>query len=517
MRRRRPLANTETGFAWSPDGSRVAFVADRFERNLQELFLVTIDDGVPGPVNTVNRQLIGNAEIDDFTWSPDSRYLVYRGEGTVEADPGCRFPADDDETDECIPGVPLRDHTGGTVVGDTADGTLLLAAPFGCDEFQNTDTMLGAEHAYRFANPYTLSRVFISTDGSNLDTVLYARLGPCHERGPLSQCSDDTDDTDSELVLLDVPPGDIFVVVDAKAPLDPLDPTAGEYVLSIAGEIAGGTFCDPADPSFACAPGFLCIGGTCAATACNDGIDNGDAEDTAADSDDPGCTSIVDDDETDPGTPPACANSIDDDGDGQVDYPADVGCARAGDDSELEDCVMIEDFEDGVWPPVSGWDFGGSSPDGQVLAAGAREGSFGLVDTNRKWRNTEVVVGDIGDIVSVWVRPRSNLIHLCGVATSSDCVSASLSVAGGALEIKSDYGGVDHASAPYPFETDTWYRLEFEFLGGTSVRARAFDELGAMLVEVQHTFDQPLEPAGPGIFITGQQGDFDALALCAAP
>lgn len=36
----------------------------------------------------------------------------------------------------------------------------------------------------------------------------------------------------------------------------------------------------------------------------------------------------------DPGKPPACANGVDDDGDGNVDFPEDPGCAFANDDSE---------------------------------------------------------------------------------------------------------------------------------------------------------------------------------------
>ncbi len=62
--------------------------------------------------------------------------------------------------------------------------------------------------------------------------------------------------------------------------------------------------------------------------ACNDGLDND--EDGLIDAADPGCERGFDDDETDPGTPPACADGEDNDGDELADYPADPDCAFAG-------------------------------------------------------------------------------------------------------------------------------------------------------------------------------------------
>ncbi|MGI9096970.1 MAG: hypothetical protein ACR2H2_00460 [Solirubrobacteraceae bacterium] len=79
---------------------------------------------------------------------------------------------------------------------------------------------------------------------------------------------------------------------------------------------------------------------------CDDGFDNdGDGKiDFPAD---PGCSSVADDDETDPspGTPsvqPArCNDGFDNDGDGKIDFPADRGCSSAADDDETDPQVVF--------------------------------------------------------------------------------------------------------------------------------------------------------------------------------
>lgn len=90
-------------------------------------------------------------------------------------------------------------------------------------------------------------------------------------------------------------------------------------------------------------------GSPCAPPAppqCSDGVDNGDAEDTLADINDPGCHSDSnpnnpgsynpnDDNETDE---PQCSNGKDDDGDGSTDFPADAGCDGPGDNNEKNQC-----------------------------------------------------------------------------------------------------------------------------------------------------------------------------------
>lgn len=65
---------------------------------------------------------------------------------------------------------------------------------------------------------------------------------------------------------------------------------------------------------------------------CSDGIDN-DSDALIDYPLDPGCSSSIDNDETDIVTY-QCSDSIDNDGDGRVDYPNDLGCDSSTDDSE---------------------------------------------------------------------------------------------------------------------------------------------------------------------------------------
>ncbi|MFA5948292.1 MAG: hypothetical protein WC806_04995, partial [Candidatus Gracilibacteria bacterium] len=64
-------------------------------------------------------------------------------------------------------------------------------------------------------------------------------------------------------------------------------------------------------------------------------------------SNDPGCSSASDTDETDPQQAPtyACSNNIDDDGDGKKDYPTDPGCANGLDNNETDPAVDDESDE----------------------------------------------------------------------------------------------------------------------------------------------------------------------------
>jgi hypothetical protein len=79
--------------------------------------------------------------------------------------------------------------------------------------------------------------------------------------------------------------------------------------------------------------GELTIRMTALEKACADELDND--RDGAVDLVDPGCSSATDDDEgDDPIRPPFCADGEDNDADGNIDFPADLGCAAAGDACE---------------------------------------------------------------------------------------------------------------------------------------------------------------------------------------
>lgn len=71
-------------------------------------------------------------------------------------------------------------------------------------------------------------------------------------------------------------------------------------------------------------------------TPCSDGIDN-DADGQVDFPADLGCISPADDTEDSP-TSPQCSDGRDNDGDGKTDYPRDPGCFAQASDSEVDDC-----------------------------------------------------------------------------------------------------------------------------------------------------------------------------------
>ena len=70
-------------FQFTPDGSRVVYLADEVTNGVNELFMVDIS--VPGVSTRVNGPLVGGGDVTaDFVISPDSRQLVYRADETAD-------------------------------------------------------------------------------------------------------------------------------------------------------------------------------------------------------------------------------------------------------------------------------------------------------------------------------------------------------------------------------------------------------------------------------------------------
>ncbi|HEY4493664.1 MAG TPA: hypothetical protein VJB98_03535 [Candidatus Paceibacterota bacterium] len=91
---------------------------------------------------------------------------------------------------------------------------------------------------------------------------------------------------------------------------------------------------------------------------CNDTLDND--SDTFVDYPaDPGCVDSLDNNETDPSVAVACNDGTDNDSDGKTDYPADLGCDSASDTEESGEITA------GGGGPISG----GAPP---VMVGGAR-------------------------------------------------------------------------------------------------------------------------------------------------
>ncbi len=81
---------------------------------------------------------------------------------------------------------------------------------------------------------------------------------------------------------------------------------------------------------------------------CSDGIDN-DGDGNIDYPADPGCSSATDDDEED--LLFQCSDGIDNDGDGNIDYPADPGCLSATDDDEQDtdtEVIIIDNGDPGT-------------------------------------------------------------------------------------------------------------------------------------------------------------------------
>ncbi|MEK6608614.1 MAG: hypothetical protein AABZ30_13215 [Myxococcota bacterium] len=296
------------------------------------------DDDDDGLVDLAEDPGCGSASDDDEN-DPDTAPACANDEdddadGDVDfpSDPGCAFPGDDDEEDQCIAGVPLLHLEEASVSGNTSGAT---------DEFSGTclaGVPSGPERVYALDVPgeadVTLSIGHVAT-GSG--ATVYVRTD-CPGAGSEIGCSTYWGEGSGggALAFDDLDPGRYFVFVDNYYA------SSTTYTLTVAGTLAPGSSCTPADPIFVCGGDTACEvpeGGDetiCTPLACSDGVDN-DGDD-ALDAADVGCVGAFDPDEADTGEETACSNGEDDDGDGEEDFGEDEGCEAAGDDSEVDEC-----------------------------------------------------------------------------------------------------------------------------------------------------------------------------------
>lgn len=223
------------------------------------------------------------------------------GDGLVDypLDPGCPSAAGDSEEDICGPGVPFRQYFLGTpfVVGDTAEGATTTQGTCGGD---------GREVVYLYHNPFHAKLVFNTAHPeTEAQTIVHVRR-VCSDAAEQIACDDGTQAGTNlgRAVVNNAQVGDYYVFVDTRGA------NVGRFKLTVEVERL------PA--------------------ACADGSDNdGDGR---YDADDPGCTDVTDEDETDEDLPepPACNDRLDNDDDGVIDYPYDPGCRARGDDDETD-------------------------------------------------------------------------------------------------------------------------------------------------------------------------------------
>jgi len=72
-------------FALSPDGKRIAYLADAGFDAVAELFVVDLSSGTPGPARKVNSTFTAptGGKVMSFKWSPDSKKIAWHAEAFV--------------------------------------------------------------------------------------------------------------------------------------------------------------------------------------------------------------------------------------------------------------------------------------------------------------------------------------------------------------------------------------------------------------------------------------------------
>ncbi len=70
-----PTGGEVESFAWSPNGARIAYLADQNTDEVDELFSVLLDG--TGRV-TLNAALVSGGDVIDYQWSPDGSQIAYR-------------------------------------------------------------------------------------------------------------------------------------------------------------------------------------------------------------------------------------------------------------------------------------------------------------------------------------------------------------------------------------------------------------------------------------------------------
>lgn len=269
-------------------------------------------------------------------------FVDFEGFMAFGPDMGCESASDNLELDDCIPGVPLLSLSDSGVTGTTEAS--------GNSDFNGScsTSTFSSEDEYAYLNPRVLTNLTFSTVGSAGDTVLYVRENNCGLTADEVGCAQAPNA--GEEVTIPNPTTDAFYFVFVDGDFV----SAIDYVLNVSGTLGVGQACSAGDTQFVCDPmeGLLCTANTCSLAQCNDGVTNdGDA---LIDFADPGCSSIIDNNEADdPAPAPACFDNMDNDGDGDVDYPDDLGCTMASDDNE-QSCLDSDPIVSVTMPAVAG-------------------------------------------------------------------------------------------------------------------------------------------------------------------
>jgi len=253
------------------------------------------------------------------------------GDGQVDypaAGRACVSAADMTELDPCLDFAPT-DVTGVADYRGNLQGAAVVNA-------FNPTCVIGsgveAAFVWRVAADRPLDGLQLSTRGSRAATILSARTA-CDAAADLD-CDQRSGPNGASLIELGPQPAgtEIFIFVDSVSGSEP-----DLFRLRAAARVAVGGRCDGGEP-WTCSDGSTCRDGVCAPAECANGLDDdGDGQiDWPLDA---GCATASDDDELDPALAPECANGLDDDGNGQADYPNDPGCDARGDAREVAVCA----------------------------------------------------------------------------------------------------------------------------------------------------------------------------------
>ncbi|MFN3198695.1 MAG: hypothetical protein ACE366_09835 [Bradymonadia bacterium] len=262
-------------------------------------------------------------EFDEGEFPICSDGLDNDGDGVADfpLDPGCVSAADVSEDDICGAGVRFQEIflDPGSIQGNLGDGASNARGSCG-----------GAnqpELVYYYYNPYS-ARLTFSTDHpeTEANTILYVR-SECDRVASELACSEGAEDEEGNIARAEV-------TIDSA--------TVGGYFIFVDSRFGDG------------APFKLTVEAERLPAGCANGFD--DDGDALIDGEDPGCESLVDEDERDPvpAIITACDNGRDDDGDGYADFPFDPGCVAVGDDDETDPEEVsqcsdgIDNDEDGV-------------------------------------------------------------------------------------------------------------------------------------------------------------------------
>ena len=169
-----------------------------------------------------------------------------------------------------------------------------------------------------------------------------------------------------------------------------------------------------------------------------------------------------------------------------------MGCDPASEPCTGPTCyggLVGESFEAGTWPWAPWIAPPGSSGGGQVDAACAHDGAFGLADPGWYYR-TDGVFGAPGGALEEWVKPTgSGRSYLGFGATSTGTWSFTAAPNTGEIILQRvEYGAAtatysDLASAVVTFTTGNWYRMRVTFGSAGEVTGSLYGADGTTLLQ----------------------------------